>query len=71
MDEVKYVIDDVVQEEKKETKVDTDSLFAPQRLQNESFEEYKERRLVAKHKLEQMSAGKLIWDSRNQGTYIK
>ena len=48
-----------------ETKdIDTVKLFQPQRLEGESFEEYKERRLVANYKLHLMSKGKLIWNSR-------
>ena len=49
--------------------IDTKTLYQPQRLENESFEEYKERRLVAKYKNHLNAKGRLIWDSKNQGTY--
>lgn len=72
MEEVKYVIDesatDVVE---KVTDIESKNIFIPQRLENESFADYKERRLVANYKLHQMAQGNLIWDSRKQGTYRK
>ena len=49
--------------------IDTKTLFQPQRLENESFEDYKERRLVAKYKNQMNAKGRLIWDSKEQGTY--
>ncbi len=51
-----------------EITIDTDKLFQPQRLQDESFEDYKERRLVAHYKVHQMAKGKLIWNSRPDAT---
>lgn len=44
--------------------IDTGKLFQPQRLDGESFDEYKERRLVANYKLHLMAKGNLIWNSR-------
>lgn len=49
--------------------VDTETLFVPQRLTNESFDDYKARRLVASKKVKEILKGKLFWDSRNMGTY--
>lgn len=70
MEEVKYVIDDTVTDVA-EKEIETKNIFIPQRLENESFADYKERRLVANYKLHEMAKGKLIWDSRKQGTYRK
>jgi len=70
MEEVTYKIDDSVSE-KPELQIESKNIFVPQRLEGESFSDYKERRLVANYKLHQMAQGKLIWDSRNQGTYRK
>jgi hypothetical protein len=67
--EIKDEVTDV--ELKEETVVNTNTLFVPQRLEGESFDEYKERRVVANYKLHQMAKGNLIWDSRKQGTYKK
>lgn len=49
--------------------IDTKTLFQPQRLENESFADYKERRLVARYKNHMNAKGRLIWDSKAQGTY--
>lgn len=73
MEEVEYKIDDSVsdvevKEETPELVIESHILFAPQRLDNESFEDYKERRLVANYKLHQMAKGKLIWNSRPDPT---
>lgn len=73
MEEVTYKIDtgeDVTDVEVKEPEVtiDTSTLFVPQRLVNESYEEYTERRLVAHYKLHQMAKGNLIWNSRPDPT---
>lgn len=69
MEEVKYAFDDTVsdvevKEEKPELVIESHILFAPQRLENESYEEYKERRLVAQYKNHMMAKGTLIWNSR-------
>jgi hypothetical protein len=61
---------DVVENELEST-VDLKTLFVPQRLENESFSDYKDRRLVAKYKVHQMAQGNLIWNSKEQGTYRK
>jgi hypothetical protein len=68
MEEVTYKIDDSKEEVKE---IESKNIFIPQRLETESFADYKERRLVANYKLHQMAQGKLIWDSRKQGTYRK
>lgn len=67
MEEVTYKIDD--SEEVKE--IESKNIFIPQRMEGESFADYKERRLVANYKLHMMAKGTLFWDSRNQGTYRK
>jgi len=59
---------DPVQEEQT-MDITTEQLFQPQRLENETFEAYKERRLVAKYKNQTNAKGRLIWDSKKQGTY--
>lgn len=69
MEEVEYKIDDAVSdvevgEEQPELEIETHILFKPQRLENENFDDYKKRRLVAHHKLHEMSKGKMIWNSR-------
>lgn len=67
MEEVQYKIDDSatdVEAKEPEVTIDTDTLFQPQRLEGESFEDYKERRLVANYKLHQLAKGNLIWNSR-------
>jgi hemin uptake protein HemP len=73
MEEVTYKIDteeNVTDVEVKEPEVtiDSETLFAPQRLENETYEAYKERRLVAHYKLHEMAKGKLIWNSRPDAT---
>lgn len=45
--------------------------FVGQRLEGESFADYKERQKTIKTKQEQNAKGTLFWDSRNRGTYIK
>lgn len=50
------------------TDIDTANLFAPQRLQGESYQDYRERRLVANYKLHEMAKGRLIWNSRPDPT---
>lgn len=69
MEEVHYKIDDTVsdvevKDEKPELTIESHVLFAPQRLDNESFADYKERRLVAQYKNHMMAKGTLIWNSR-------
>ena len=71
MEEVEYKIEDETVEVEQVTDVDTETLFAPQRLQGETYQDYKERRLVAHYKLHEMSKGRLIWNSREQGTFRK
>ena len=72
MEEVTYKIDDEdvtdVEVKEPELTIDTHTLFQPQRLENESYEDYKERRLVAHYKLHQMAKGNLIWNSRPNAT---
>ena len=47
-----------------ETIIETEKLFTPQRMEGESYIDYRERRLVANYKLHQLAKGKLIWNSR-------
>lgn len=67
MEEVKYVIDESKEEVKE---IESKNIFIPQRMEGESFTDYKERRLVANYKLHMMAKGNLIWNSK-QGTYRK
>ncbi len=67
MEEVKYVIDESKEEVKE---IESKNIFIPQRMEGESFADYKERRLVANYKLHMMAKGNLIWNSK-QGTYRK
>lgn len=64
MEEVK--IEETVAEAPVEevSNVDTETLFVPHRMQGESFEDYKERRLVARFKQKMITGGRLIWNSR-------
>lgn len=50
-----------------ETKLD----FTPHKLENETQEEYKQRRKVCKKFEKQRLKGLLYWDSSQRGTYIK
>ena len=71
MEEVKYVIDESKEEVNEEVKeIESKNIFVPQRMEGESFADYKERRLVANYKLHMMAKGNLIWNSK-QGTYRK
>lgn len=53
------------------TEVDAKNLFVPHRLEEESYIQYRERRLVSHYKLHEMVKGKLIWDASLKGTYRK
>lgn len=55
-----------IEEKKEDNEVNINSniLFIPQRLNNETYSEYKERRLVAHYKNHMMAKGTLIWNSR-------
>lgn len=44
--------------------IESEKLFAPQRLEGETYADYRERRLVANYKLHEMAKGRLIWNSR-------
>ena len=69
--EAEAAIEQVVNAEPTPLDIDTKTLFQPQRLENESFVDYKERRLVAKYKNQMNAKGRLIWDSKANGTYQK
>ena len=43
------------------------NLFAPQRLEGESFDEYQMRRYMANVRLKAMAKGKLVFNSRPGG----
>jgi hypothetical protein len=58
----------IIDDEPEKKDIETHVLFAPQRLDNETYEEYTERRLVAHYKLHQMAKGNLIWNSRPDAT---
>lgn len=45
--------------------------FAGERLTGESFDDYKTRQKKISAKQHQVAKGKLIWDSRAKGTFIK
>lgn len=46
-------------------------LFRPERLEGETYEEYRIRRITA-HKFNKMNAkGVLIWNSAGKNTYVK
>lgn len=65
------VVDQIEVPEEQVMDITTEQLFQPQRLENETREAYKERLLVAKYKSKQITGGRLIWDSKKQGTYQK
>ena len=46
------------------------SLFG-ERLQGETFVDYKLRQKQVRAKQKQLAKGKLVWDSRTKGQYIK
>ena len=48
-----------------------DNLFVPERLENETFEQYRVRRLNAAAKQKNIKHGKMFWDSKELGTYRK
>lgn len=41
------------------------------RLDDESYEEYKERRTKDSKRLKKYLKGRVFWDSRNWGTYVR
>lgn len=45
--------------------------FTPHRLENESYEDYKNRRKVCKMFEKRRLKGFLFWDSSKRGTYTK
>ena len=57
--------------EQPEITIETHKLFAPQRLEDEGYIDYCERRKVAHYRLHLDAKGKMIWNSREQGTYRK
>jgi hypothetical protein len=52
------------------SEIELENVYAPQRLQGESYQDYRDRRLVAKYKFKQ-SQNKLFWNTRELGTYRK
>lgn len=48
-----------------------ENIFIPHRLENESFEQYKERQKFKDKEIKRIKRGTLIWDSREKGQYIK
>lgn len=78
MEEVKYNFDSapvdvpatatLVQEE---TEVVYDNLFVGARLDGEVFETYKKRQLAARKQQKLNAKGRLLWNTREKGTYIK
>ena len=50
--------------EEPEIVIESHLLFAPQRLEGETYADYRERRLVSHYKLKQMAKGKMLWNSR-------
>lgn len=73
MEEVKYNFDteptEVVTEETKE--VVYDNLFVGARLDAEVFETYKKRQLAARKQQKLNAKGRMLWNSREKGTYNK
>jgi hypothetical protein len=53
------------------TDVTIEQLFQPQRLENESYDQYRERRFVANYKSKMITKGRMFWDSKIQKTYRK
>lgn len=45
--------------------------YAPNRLDGESFEQYQMRRAMGNAQIKMNANGRLIWDSKELGTYIK
>lgn len=57
-------MEEVTTEVEQVTEVESKNLFVPHRLEGETFEQYKERRLVANYKAKQITRGRMIWNSR-------
>ena len=47
------------------------NIYEPSRYEGESYQDYKDRRAVAKHNVKAMRKGIMFWDSHRQGTYRK
>jgi hypothetical protein len=45
--------------------------YAPERLEGESFEQYKMRRAMGNAQIKVNAKGRMFWNSQEQGTYIK
>lgn len=42
-----------------------------QRNENETFQDYRERQNLFEKATKKLTEGKLVWDSRSKGTYVK
>jgi hypothetical protein len=60
--EVTYTVDE---------SVTYDNLFVNSRLDGEVFETYTKRRKAARVQLKQNAKGRMLWNSREKGQYIK
>ena len=47
------------------------NIYEPSRYGGETYQEYKDRRAVAKHNVKTMRKGVMFWDSHKMGTYRK
>lgn len=69
MEEIKTEPEVTLTVEDENPEIDLSLLFQPQRLENESFGEYKVRRKKANEKLHDLSKGRVIWNTREYGTF--
>ena len=69
MEEVKTEPEVTLTIEDEKPEINLNLLFQPQRLETETFDEYKVRRKNANEQLQQFSKGRLIWNTREYGTY--
>ncbi len=49
--------------------IDVNTLHKPYRLQNESYEDYTNRRKISNLKRKEQKKGKIFWNSSKLGTY--
>ena len=47
------------------------NLHVPQRLEGESFEDYQQRRLASRVRNKMNVKGVMLWNSKEQGQYVK
>lgn len=67
----KFEVDATEKNDIQTIEYDVDTLYHPERLQNETYQEYVMRRKVANAKIKEILKGKVVWNSRKEGTYRK